>query len=512
LTVQTRPAGSAYDEFAYPGYANPATHPAKLEAVGRLFGLEVPPAATARVLELGCGDGGNILSIAQSLPRADCVGLDAAAGAIARGAALAAAAGLDNAVLRVADFEALPADLGSFDYILAHGVYSWIPPRTRGFLLEACRNLLTPNGIAFVSYNAYPGSYLRDMARDMLHYHAREAVEPGERLARAHELMAVIAAIEEPDPFSQVLRQYMERMLQAPGALLVHDDLAEISTPFYFHEFLDHVEGHALRFLSEAELHESQMTVPQSAGDLIAALPDDRVVREQYLDFFKNRMFRQTLLCRADAAVQDLLTDTAVEELVASSFARPDALDPDGPAPEPGTETFATPEGFTITTSEPLVRAVMHALAAATPGSLEFQTLLDHAIAAAPDVPQDAVRTRLREVMLQAHLGRIVGLAGCAPPLVALAGDRPLALSLSRAQCQAGSLIVSSLLHINVKLEDDPDPRLLPLLDGTRTREELQEAANASEAEVNDALERFAASGLLTRAATPRSGASTASG
>ncbi len=117
--------------------------------------------------------------------------------------------------------------------------------------------------------------------------------------------MQTIVAIEEPFPYAQVLRQHMERMLSYSDALLFHDDLAEISTPFYFHEFVEHAAHHKLAFLAEADLFESQMRdVPDSAGRLMAGLPDDVVVREQYLDFFKNRMFRQTLLCHDQAPGQ----------------------------------------------------------------------------------------------------------------------------------------------------------------------------------------------------------------
>ena len=143
------------------------------------------------MLELGCGDGANSLAIAQTLPRATVVGVDASASAIARGQALAAAAGLGNVELRTGDFGAVEslARLGPVDYVIAHGVYSWIAPAARGALLELTRRVLARQGIAFVSYNAYPGSYLRDMARDILAYHLQGVRAPAERLARAQHLM-----------------------------------------------------------------------------------------------------------------------------------------------------------------------------------------------------------------------------------------------------------------------------------------------------------------------------------
>ncbi len=491
-------AGSAYEQFAYPGYAYAATHPARLEAVGRLLGLDPAPAASCRVLELGCGDGGNALSIAQTLPGARVVGVDAAAAAVARGSELAGAAGLENVELRAGSFESLsPDEIGRVDYAIAHGVYSWIPPAARVALLACVRRCLAPHGIAFVSYNAYPGSYLRDMARDMLRYHLRDVTDPAARLAGAHELMETIVAIDEPSPYARVLREHLGRMLRASDALLFHDDLAEISTPFYLHEFVEHAAGHGLGFLAEADLSESLMRdVPQSAERLLAGRPDDAVVREQYLDFFKNRMFRQTLLCHGEVTVRRALDETALGRMWLSSAARVESASDEG-------ETLTTPDGFTMTTSEPHVLAPMHALAEAWPAAVAFPQLLECALeSVGPDVPRELVAERLRDVLLQAHLARVVGLHGCPPPVAsgtAGPGEHPRASALARAQHAAGAPVLSSLLHTNVKLDEPLDLALLPLLDGTRDPAALAAAVpgEPTAEDLDSALARIAALGLL---------------
>ena len=465
------------------------------------------------MLELACGDGANALSIAQTLPGASVLGIDAAAGAIARGMKLAHAAELHNVKLQAGDIEDLPGDLGSFDYIVAHGVYSWIPPRARAALLAAIRAHLAPGGIAYVSYNAYPGSYVREMAREILRYHVRHIEDPALRLEQAQVLMQTIVAIETPSPYAQVLREHMERMLRYSDALLFHDDLAEISTPFYFHEFVEHAAHHRLGFLAEADLYESQLRdVPQSAERLMEGLPEDVVVREQYLDFFKNRMFRKTLLCHEVAPVRRDLDDVHLERFAISCAARvyepadgqqadgeqADGEQAEGAAPQAEGETFLTPEGFSMTTSEPLVRAAMRALCDAWPAALDFPALLAAALdGAGPAVRAELVRARLRAVLLQAYLGRIVQLHGCPPPLLAHPGERPVASALARAQCVEGAKALSSLLHATVRLEGELEPALLPLLDGTRRPLELADALAAPPEEVLSALQRFASVGLL---------------
>ena len=481
------------------------------------------------MLELGCGDGGNALSIAQTLPDAQVLGVDASPGAIERGTELAEAAGLGNVELRCATFEQLGdgpgterdeplgKGRGEFDYIVAHGVYSWVPPQARGALLDCVKRCLAPEGIAFVSYNAYPGSYLRDMARDMLRYHVQGVSNPADRLSRAQELMRTIVEIEQPSPFARVLREQMERMLGYSDALLFHDDLAEVSTPFYFHEFVEHAQARGLQFLSEADLFESQMReVPESAGQLMANLPQDAVVREQYMDFFKNRMFRQTLICHEAAPLDRTLDDAAIEGLWISSRARPEeGAGGEGeegrargenppvshiplPGEDPVERTYLTPEGFSMTTSEPLVQAAMGALARAWPKSLAFAELLAQASeAAGPEASSELVATRLRTVLLQAYLARIVMLAGFPPPVSCEVGERPTVSSLARAQRAAGLPALSSLLHANVRLDGELETGTLGLLDGTRTLAEVAVELGAPTEQVVECAQRLASVGLL---------------
>jgi SAM-dependent methyltransferase len=486
------------------------------------------------VLELGCGDGGNALSIACTLPRAEVLGVDASPTAIERGKVLAQAAGIENVELRCATFEQLgddiealatvPGERGSsgFDYIVSHGVYSWVPPQARATMLDCVRRCLASKGVAFVSYNAYPGSYLRDMARDILGYHVRDIEDPERKLGAAQELMQAIVEIEEPSPFARVLREHMERMLTYSDALLFHDDLAEVSTPFYFHEVVEHANRHGLRFLAEADLPESQMRdLPDSAAKLIAGLPDDMVVREQYLDFLKNRMFRQTLLCHAQAPGSDSIDDREIERMWISSPASPqgdaddlgdthrapgdmgsggDAVSEGEPVARAMGDTFATPEGFTVTTSEPLVVAALNALAGVWPGALSFNELLGRAVEDSNmEASRDQAAARLREVLLQAYLARIVHPLGCPLPVASGPSERPLASTLARAQHAAGSEVLSSLLHANVRLEGELEPRLLPLLDGAYDRAGLARMLGASEEQVEESLVCLASLGLLAR-------------
>jgi SAM-dependent methyltransferase len=481
-------ADRPYEQVAYPGYVYPRTHPARLEVIARLFGVPAPPARTARVLEIGCGDGGNALAIAQTLPGAEILGFDLTPGPLQGGRDLAAEAGLGNVELRCADLldEGAMSAIEEVDYVIAHGVYSWIPPAARGALLRLCGRCLSPHGIAFISFNAYPGSYLRDMARDILAYHLRDTTGATRRLAAAHELMETIVAVESPDPFARVLREHLQRMLDNGDALLYHDDLAEISTPFYLHEFMAHASAHGLQFMSDAELSDSQLyDVPEAVGELLASLPPDVVVREQYLDFFRNRMFRQTLLVRSQHEITRSIDDGPVAGMAVACDARRDD------------DAFVLSGGGRMTISHPFSHAALDELCDTWPATPMFAQLLERAAArlGLPGPPADG-EVVLRELLLQAYVVQGVRLLGCPLP-AGRPGPAPTASPLARAQAARGEPVLSTLLPGNHRVAGEDERALLGALDGTRDVTALAAHLGRDAATVSAEVERLATAGLL---------------
>ncbi len=171
-----------------------------------------------------------------------------------------------------------------------------------------------------------------------------------------------------------------------------------------------------------------------------------------------------------------------------------------GPAlgEDPEARTFLIPEGFSMTTSEPLVQAAMGALAEAWPRSVAFPALLVRAReATGAEASSELVAARLRAVLLQAYLARIVMLSGCPPPVIGEVGERPTVSPLARAQSAAGLKALSSLLHANVRLDGELEASMLNLLDGTRTLAEVAAVLGASPEQIKECVERLASVGLL---------------
>ena len=249
------PHPSSYDQVPYPRASYRETHPDSLAAIATLFGMDPAPVERCRVLELACAAGGNLIPMASALPNSEFVGLDLSARQIALGQAVIATLGLRNIRLEQADILDVGAEQGPFDYLIAHGLYSWVPPPVRDQMLALCGLLLRPNGVAVVSYNAQPGGHARRMLRDMMLFHARHESEPQQRVAAARALLPALLEAPPADlpDYAAFLREGQDLLANVPDALVYHEFLAEVNEPIPLHEFVERAAGHGLQYLADAQ-------------------------------------------------------------------------------------------------------------------------------------------------------------------------------------------------------------------------------------------------------------------
>ena len=468
-----------YDKVPYPGYTHPQTHPDRLAVLGWLFGLEPAAIDHCRVLEVGCGDGTNLAPMAWSLPGSYFVGLDLASRPIQRGQQMVCELGLANLRLVQGNLTQIPADWGPFDYIIAHGLYSWVPADVRDGLLAISRSLLAPQGIAFVSYNALPGGHLRNMVREMLLFHVCGFEAPEERVRQASALVRLLAQAQNtPNEYRRLMKVELERILEHVPGHLYHDELAEINQPIYFTQFMAHAARHRLQYLGEADFFEmSDHAFVDSVKQTMDQLAADRLLREQYLDFLKCRCFRQTVLCRSEVPLHQEPQAEKIGGFLVSSG----ALCSPGPLDlRPGViSVFETPKGVKCQTDLPAGKAALTILGAASPTPLPFDELFQQVCRrlAQEGLPAEAASAScqgLCEFLLRLYAGGAVEFRTFLPPIARHAGERPVAHPVAR--WQAGrSDFVSSLFHIAVKIEDEIGRSLLTWLDGTLDRKALLE-------------------------------------
>ena len=472
-----------YDAIAYAALPHPLTHPDRLATIATFLGIAAPPIATCRVLEVGCNDGSNLIPMAVGLPGAQFTGCDLSPRALETGRRLVADLGLPNVTLVEEDLTALSPVHGNFDYIIAHGVYSWVPAGVRDGLFAMAAQRLAPNGVMFVSFNALPGSRARQAAWEMLHFHVDRIADPHARLDEARRFARMLAGgAENAHASDEGVRAELRAIGERSDSELCHDDLAIPNDPVYVGEFIAHAGRFGLRYLAEAELHTmSGAGISAEARAFLSA--QSPAEREQYLDFVRMRRFRQSLLVRADAARD-----------AASHLVRVGAMHA---AADPSLLRAAA-EGKVAQIARDLdpaaggggpVRKLLEALVAQSPATLPVADLQARTDADGQGPPLAATLT-------DAFVSGIVTLHVHPPRPAREAGLFPVASPLVRHEARTRDA-VTSLLHTRIALPDANARQLLALLDGTRDRAALA-AAMTGPALRNDRkeAERFVAHAL----------------
>lgn len=452
-----------YDEILYPTGAQDATHPDRLATIATLFGMSPAPATACRVLEIGCGDANNLIPMAFLLPGASFTGIDLAEKPIAIGKDLASKLGLRNLHLEAKDLFTITPDFGEFDYIIAHGVYAWIPAAVQDKLMEVCRANLAPQGVAFVSYNAYPGSRLRETVRDLFTHFIRPLDARPDAIAHARRLLEFAAkARPETGPWGPIMAQVSTMLGGRPDTVLAHDEMGACYRPAYFHEFAARAARHGLQYLGEANYGDMQdRWLSPEERDLLARTAGDPVLlREQYMDFLKCRTFRHTLLCRKEVALNRDAAPLAALKLLVSSRLRPESkkakLDAPGPV------TFQHPAGGGLSISHPSVKKLLARLGDAWPDRIPASGLR------AKDIPDD----ELGDFLLFLYGANLARLQTHWTPYACPAGPRPTATPLARALVDQRKWVTTHE-HVEVQIKDATTQQLLRAMDGTRERKDL---------------------------------------
>ena len=272
-----------------------------MEVLARLFGLAPASAAQSRVLELGCGSGAHLLPSALQHPQSSFIGCDLSAGALASARRIVEELRLTNVELRHADLSVVDEEWGCFDYIWCHDVFSWVAPDVRQRILAILRCNLAPQGVGFVSYDAFPGWHLHGVARDLIRYHAGPLTDPRQAVDEARAILAMAAAVQDQDPapYAALLREEYVSFSAMTDDQLYHLAFSEHHQPFYFHEFTQVIGKAGLQFLADADVARlSGPREPATVRAFLDALPS--AGQRQYVDFLKNCTTRNALVCHGE--------------------------------------------------------------------------------------------------------------------------------------------------------------------------------------------------------------------
>jgi SAM-dependent methyltransferase len=440
---------TAYDTVRYPSTIHKVTHPERLAVAARLAGLDPAPMARARVLEIGGGDCLGLIAFAAAWPESRCCGFDLAASTIARGREIAGQA-VPNVALEVADIltahELYAA--GAFDYVIAHGVYAWVPAPVREALMALIAHVLAPDGVALVSYNAMPGGHIRLLLRDMVLHAVDGITDPDKRLDSGRAFLADYATPRDDDnPLDTGLRLQARSMADRPGNVLIHDEMGDCFAPQSLSQVVAAAGRVGLRFLTDAGPNRGldgflRSDAPASDD------PDRDVLRQaQAHDYANLAFFRTTLLVHAHAPLDRQIRVERLAGLWTSARFKP-----------LGNGQFSVgQDNFAI--ADAGFAEHMAALAQLAPGRMPVVDVV------ADEGQALALIELCREWFADLHLGP--------PPFAVVPGPRPRAGALIRQTIARGEYVVATLAHTMLRLDQPALHSLLLAADGTRTTADL---------------------------------------
>ena len=450
--LQEPPLPTTYDTVAYPSNLFERTQPERLAVFAALHGLTPPDVATARVLEIGCGEGQNIIGLAAAWPHAQFVGFDLAETAIARGRELAAAAGLGNVTLDVRN--ALDAAQhiapGSFDYIIAHGVYAWVPEPVRAAIMALIGHALSPHGVAYISYNALPGGHFRMAMRDMLLHEVSGIADPAARVEAARDFLKAHTEIDAKKNISvEHMRLLAEEMLERNASVLFHDELGEVFDPQLLTGVVTAAGSAGLRYLGDGEhvrLYEGFL----EPGEADFGDPDRTVLRKaQSIDFREARYFRISLFVRDEARPCRTLDPDIISRFWISTVL---AWDEEQQKFQAGDSTF-------LDVDDAEMNAAFHRIVDARPGRLPVEGLV--------------LDEKRRRMFIKLFSAGHVDFHAAPAPFVMEVGPKPASSPLIRAEIAAEKPILSRLDHKSLTIDQPHVRALLAAANGKRTIAEM---------------------------------------
>lgn len=331
-TAQKLPDNNfSYDDIPYESYSYSHTHPQNLAFIGRLFGMNPASVKTARVLELGCAMGGNLLPLACLYPEAQFTGIDLSKTQIDQATKDAKALTLKNITFKQMDITEFPSSAGEFDYIICHGILSWVPEGVQDAVFDILQRHLAPQGLALLSYNCLPGWHFVKALREMMLFHTERFSNPKDKVTQAR---AFLDFVHDNTPasntaYKQIVDTERQNLKNVNDSYLFHDHLENDNTPFYLHNVVNKAAAKDLQYVGDTSVSSMFIgNLPKEASEKLGAL-NNIILQEQYMDFLNNRRFRNSLFTRKDVTLNRALKGSLALELSVRALFRSQKENPD---------------------------------------------------------------------------------------------------------------------------------------------------------------------------------------
>lgn len=332
--THTKPAADYLTDYDYPAVFHPEQAPLWLSAVLAGLGRKPPRVNGARWCEIGCGEGFAVTVLAAANPGMDFTGIDLNPAHIAKANERSAAAGLKNVRFHLADIAAPDAPGGSFDYIVTHGLFSWVGDAVREGVATWAARHLAPGGVAAIQYMSEPGGSAFRAFHGVFRSVRHHADPVAEGLRRLTAMRDAKAGFFQLHPHAS---RTLDNLLRETPGYVAHEYLNPDFRPLSFAEVADTFSDAGFSWAGSATPIENidAASLPSGAAKHIAPVLDT-VERETLKDMARNQALRYDLFCKPEP-----LPDADGH----LGLLRPIIWRSLPGAPKPGRVTFETPIG-----------------------------------------------------------------------------------------------------------------------------------------------------------------------
>ena len=468
----------SYDELSVTINSNPLTHPNRLAVLGMFFGMSPAPVDRCRVLDLGCAQGGNLIPMAFNLPYSEFVGIDLSSKQIAAGQKVIEELGIKNITLKQEDILNFSENEGKFDYIIADGIFSWVPKKVQDKLFNICQHHLNPQGIAYINYSTYPGWRIYGLLRDIMAYHSAGISDPGTIAKQSREVIAFLsdAVDSEKNPYGKLLKKESENLMKHSDYYIIRVFLEGNNEPFYFHEFSRKANKNGLQYLGESPFQNMlSIDFAPKVQEALNKITNNLIAREQYMDFLRNRTHRNTLLCHSNLKLNRTINVDIINNLFVTTLLKPDS---DRTGSDDGKEdTYIGRNGVKVSFSNIFGKTYFKYLSDIAPQVIKHKDAFKITLKIISDKTgkkiSDAEKATFSNLLFNSFANGIINFYALGIKVVNKVSNFPKVSLLVRFQARAG-LKVTSQNHISLNVELIHQ-KIVQLLDGKNDLKTIKE-------------------------------------
>jgi len=344
-----------FDEFPYLALPIEWTAPERLALASMFHGGPRTSPLTARVLELGCANGANLLPMAWYRRDASFVGIDGSARQVETAQQCCEQLKLDNIRFIHADFKSASEILeGQFDFIIVHGVVSWVTDQVRQALFKLCKQRLAPGGLLYLNYNSRPGWNIRGLVRQFLLEHTADAGDLQARAEMCRELSARIIG-----PLSDISHNYTQLMAgefhlvgRSHPAYIAHEYLAPENVAWWRSEFIRMIRQHDFDYVADADFNSVTNRSTAQLTEMMSEQGMSEDVVADSIDLLCYQQMHSPLMTHAGFERQDL-SDTEFSSLLLAANLSP------GGENSAGSADFSHPSGQEVEISDSNIRKAL---------------------------------------------------------------------------------------------------------------------------------------------------------